>query len=132
MPFIRRAQLLAAGLLAACSPVSIAAPTPAPVRSEITALLEKIKTSGCQFERNGRWHSAADAQAHLLRKLEYAENSRRTVVRTEQFIELAASKSSLSGKPYRIKCGAGAPQQSAVWLNRELQAIRAGGEKTRP
>ena len=127
MPNTRPAHLLAAALLATCCCASIAEPAPAPVRAEILALVEKIHTSGCQFERNGKWHGATEAKAHLLRKLEYAENSRKRIARTEQFIELAASSSSLSGKPYRIKCGGDAPQRSADWLNRELKVLRAAG-----
>ena len=129
MPLTRPAHLLVAALLAAGCSMSIAAPTPAPVRAEILALVEKIQTSGCQFERNGKWHGAAEAKAHLLRKLDYAENSRKTITRTEQVIELAASSSSLSGKPYRIKCGNGEPVASQAWLNRELQALRAAGAR---
>lgn len=129
MPTTRPAYLFAAALLATCCSASIAAPTPAPVRAEILALVEEIQTSGCQFERNGKWHGAAEAKAHLMRKLDYAEDSRKTIARTEQFIELAASSSSLSGKPYRIKCGNGSPELSRDWLNRELKALRAPGAK---
>lgn len=124
MPATRPAQLFAAALLATCCCASIAAPTPAPVRAEILALVDKIQSSGCQFERNGTWHGAAEARAHLMRKLDYVENSRKTIARTEQFIEQEASSSSISGKPYRIKCGGGEPQRSGDWLNRELTALR--------
>jgi hypothetical protein len=95
------------------------------VRAEIDALLGKITASNCQFERNGSWHKAAGARAHLLRKLEYIEKRSETITRTEQFIEVAASKSSFSGRPYRVKCGNGEPVESRVWLTRELKVLRS-------
>ncbi|MGH8856349.1 MAG: DUF5329 domain-containing protein [Telluria sp.] len=126
MTFIRPAILISALLLATGAH---AAPTPAPVRAEIDALLAKMQASSCQFERNRSWHSAADARAHLLRKLEYIEKGKRAVASTEQFIDAAATKSSVSGTPYRVKCGGAQPVPSADWLNRELKALRALAHK---
>ncbi|HKY01096.1 MAG TPA: DUF5329 family protein [Burkholderiales bacterium] len=105
---------------------ALAAPAPATTRAEIDALLDKLESSGCQFNRNGTWHNAAEAKTHLLRKLEYLED-KDAVQSTEQFIALAASKSSSSGKPYSVKCGGAAPIVSQTWLNRELEALRASG-----
>lgn len=119
-------RTLVAALLATATAWACAGPTPAPVRAEIDALLGRIGASNCQFERNRSWHGAADARAHLLRKLAYIEKRPETITRTEQFIEFAASKSSFSGRPYRVKCGNGEPVESRVWLGRELQALRAG------
>ena len=123
MPTISR--FLPAALLALHACGALAGPTPAPVRAEIDALLGRIPASGCQFERNRSWHSGADARSHLLRKLDYIEKRSETITRTEQFIEFAASKSSFSGKPYRVKCGNGEPVDSAAWLTRELKALRS-------
>jgi hypothetical protein len=119
----RPTRLLAAILFAAFTTGATAAPTPAPIRAEIDALLAKMQFSSCQFERNRSWHNAADAKAHLLRKLAYIEK-RGTLASTEQFIEAAASKSSLSGTPYRVKCGNAEPVDSQAWLNRELKLLR--------
>ena len=49
---------------------------------------------------------------------------------TEQFIERAASRSSMSGEPYLVKCGNGAPVQSGQWLGFQLQDARAAGSAT--
>lgn len=125
-------HLLAASLLAGICLGAGATPTPPAIRAEIDALMARMKASGCQFERNGSWHSATDAQAHLIRKLEYIEKRRETLASTEQFIEVAAAKSSFTGKPYRVKCGGGAALPSRDWLNRELQALRAANRKPRP
>jgi hypothetical protein len=108
-----------------------AAPTAAYVRAEIDSLLSKLQSSGCEFNRNGSWYSAADAKGHLLRKLEYIEG-KSTVQSTEQFIELAATKSSSSGRPYQVKCGTEAALESQKWLSRQLEALRASGSKAKP
>lgn len=123
MSTILRAILTA--ILASTCSGALAGPTPAPVRAEIEALLGRITASNCQFERNRSWHQAAEARAHLLRKLAYIEKRSETITRTEQFIEHAASKSSFTGRPYRVRCGDGEPVESRAWLTRELQALRS-------
>ncbi|WP_396269530.1 DUF5329 family protein [Ideonella sp.] len=105
-----------------------AAPTPAPIRAEIDALMGKLVASGCQFDRNGSLHSGAEAKSHILRKLDYLEG-KSTLQSTEQFIELAASKSSRSGKPYFVKCGSDAAVESQRWLTQQLQVIRTTDPK---
>jgi len=103
-----------------------AAPAPAAVRTEIEALLSALAASGCQFDRNGSWYSGSDARTHLLRKLAYLED-RTTLRSTEQFIELAATSSSSSGRAYQVRCGGAAVVPSALWLSKALAASRAGG-----
>ncbi|SFC85683.1 DUF5329 domain-containing protein [Massilia yuzhufengensis] len=133
MTLPRHYNALAAFLCAGFALGARAAPTPAPVRAEITSLLVKLHSSGCQFERNRSWHSAADARSHLLRKLDYIENREKAALAsTEQFIDAAASKSSLSGRAYRVKCGTGGLVDSAEWLNRELRQLREPGARIRP
>lgn len=123
MPTLPR--ILLAVLLASPCAGAFAGPTPPPVRAEIDALLGRIMASNCQFERNRSWHNGADARTHLLRKLAYIEKRAETITRTEQFIEHAASKSSFTGRPYRVRCGNGEPVDSRAWLTRELQALRS-------
>ena len=48
---------------------------------------------------------------------------------SELFIQRAASKSSVSGKPYRVKCGA-LELDSAVWFDMQLQRLRKAGNAT--
>jgi hypothetical protein len=99
--------------------------TPSPVaREEIDALLMRLKTSGCQFRRNGVWHSADEAQKHLQRKLDYLLK-RGAVATAEQFIERAATQSSVTGQTYLVKCGGRPPVPSAEWLALQLQVMRA-------
>ena len=58
-------------LLSALVTVSHAAELSPSVEREIAMLLDALGTSDCRFYRNGSWHSASDAQAHLTRKYEY-------------------------------------------------------------
>lgn len=118
--------LIAALLAPAFGSMLHAASVPPAVRAEIDALLSRLSASACEFERNGSWYAATDAKAHLLRKLAYLERHD-AVQTTEQFIDLAATKSSSSGKPYHVRCGKAAPLESRDWLTAELATVRDGG-----
>ena len=102
---------------------ALSAPASAPARAEIDALLKALQTSGCQFNRNGSWYSAVEAQAHLTKKLEYLEG-KNLVKSAEDFINLGASTSSSSGKPYLVRCGSAPAVESKVWLQSQLTALR--------
>ena len=108
-------------LALACN-AALAGPTSAPVRAEIESLLARLGP-GCRVLRNGSWHEAGEARQHLLRKMEGVEK-RVTLQSVEQFIDLAASKSSASGQAYQVKCGNEAAVESRVWLTRELARVR--------
>jgi hypothetical protein len=97
---------------------------PLSARAEIDVLLARLAASACEFYRNGSWHNATEAKSHLLRKLQYLEG-KGAVQNTEQFIELGASTSSVSGEPYRVKCASGIVVSSSAWLRSELQAMRS-------
>lgn len=118
-----RSLLIALSTSAFCLSV-VAEPLPAPARAEVDALLARLESSGCDFNRNGTWYTAADAKAHLLRKLDYLEGNN-LIRTTEQFIELGASQSSASGKPYLVRCGKAAPVDSRTWLLGELKTVRS-------
>jgi hypothetical protein len=120
-------RLLLPALLALTCASAFAGPTPAPVRAEIDGLLFRLQVSGCQFQRNGSWYSGAEAKQHLLRKLEAVE-ARATLQSTEQFIALAASKSSFSGKPYLVRCNGTAAVESGEWLGSQLAGLRGTGK----
>ncbi|CAH0291600.1 YfeK family protein [Stenotrophomonas indicatrix] len=113
---------LVALALALASGVAGAAPS-ADARREITQLIGSLDGSQCQFQRNGSWYGPADARAHLQRKYDYL--LKKDMVDTaEQFIERAASQSSMSGKAYRIRCPGQPEQTSAAWFGARLQALR--------
>lgn len=92
-------------------------------KSEIGKLFGALRASDCQFNRNGSWHDANAATAHLQRKYDYLLK-KDLVSSTESFIELAATKSSLSGKPYQVRCGTAAPVPSKAWFSARLAEIR--------
>jgi len=120
---MKRSILWMAVFTLQCS-IAVAEPVTSPVNAEVTQLLNKLEASGCKFNRNGNWHSSSEAKSHLLKKLSYLER-KTTLSSAEQFIELAATKSSLSGNPYLVKCGTTDAVQSSVWLTAELKGIRA-------
>ncbi len=68
---------------------------------EIDYLLESVSDSDCVFIRNGSEHEAAAAKEHLQMK---RRRGRRYYGNAEDFIDRIASRSSWSGKEYRIRC----------------------------
>ena len=102
-----------------------AEPAPNQVRAEIDKLFQRLHASGCQFNRNGSWYNAAEAQKHLSRKLAYFED-KNMIKTTEDFITLAAANSSSSGKAYLVRCGEAQAVESKVWLQQQLALSRQG------
>lgn len=104
-----------------------AAPDPR-AQAEIAHLLDYVATPGCQFDRNGSWHDGAEARSHLQQKYDYLVK-RKLVTDAESFIARAATESSMSGKPYQVKCDSGKPVASATYLKEELQRFRSRAPK---
>ena len=90
---------------------------------EIAQLFDALRQSDCQFLRNGSWHDAQQAGDHLQRKYDYLLK-RNLVTSAESFIELAASRSSVSGKPYQVRCGDDDPVSSQDWFMAQLAQLR--------
>lgn len=116
-------------------PLSVALPTVAAAavqplaQTEIAHLLDFVRDSGCAFYRNGSWYSAAEGAAHLDDK--YQMLARKDEIATaEDFIARAGSMSSMSGRPYQVRCGTDAPVDTGPWLRAELARyrIRQGGD----
>ena len=108
------------GLFAA--PAAFAEPPPQ-ARREIEQLIDALGTSGCEFQRNGTWYPPAKAREHLRRKYDYLRR-RDLVASAEQFIERAATSSSMSGKAYSVRCPGQAAVPSAQWLGARLSTLR--------
>ena len=100
-----------------------AAPTPA-AKAEIEYLLSAVASSDCRFYRNGTWYDAKSAAAHLRGKYETLA-ARGLIGDTDDFIDRAATKSSLSGRDYAIKCEGIAEMSSRQWLTGLLVSYRA-------
>jgi hypothetical protein len=118
-------------LLLLVATVASAAPLPPAARAEIDALMNRLQSSGCEFNRNGSWYAGAEAKAHLLKKLDYLEG-KDMVATAEQFIDKGASTSSTSGKAYLVRCAGKAPVESGPWLKAELLQLRAARAASSP
>lgn len=119
-------QRLATAMLVALSlPITAMATEPdRAMQLEVEQLLLRLGASGCQFQRNGSWYGAVQARKHLEQKYRYLLD-RQLVLTTEDFISLAATKSSISGNAYLVQCS-GQPQiYSADWMTAKLREIRA-------
>ncbi len=87
---------------------------------EIQHLLDYISGSGCIFVRNGVESDAAAARKHIESKYAYAKGH---VGSAEDFIRLLASRSSMTGEPYVVRCGS-SQFLSGDWLTDELRRYR--------
>ena len=121
---LRTRSFVAVLVATAASLAALAAePTPA-AKLEVEQLLTRLAASGCKFQRNGSWHTAPEARRHLEKKYQYLLD-KRLMNTSEDFISMAAAKSSTSGKPYQVKCGAQEQVPSAVWMTSQLKEVRA-------
>jgi hypothetical protein len=103
-------------------PALRAAPPPI-AQAEISYLLDFVEHSGCQFYRNGTWYDSKTARAHLQSKYEMLAGGGR-INSAEDFIDKAATSSSLSGQPYQVRCDGGEPIASSQWLRGVLSRYR--------
>lgn len=103
-------------------PPAQAAP-PAIAVNEINYLLGFIERSGCKFYRNGSWYDSHRAQSHLRDKYNYLA-AHDHIKTTDDFIEQAATRSSMSGEQYQIQCDAGPAVPSNLWLRTALGDYR--------
>jgi hypothetical protein len=116
--------LLCVTLLTAGASSWAVAPSTA-ARAEIEQLLAFVAKSGCQFNRNNTWYAAPEASAHLAKKERYLEEHAQ-IATAEDFIAKAATKSSMTGKPYTVRCGSESAIASDEWLTAELRRFRQG------
>jgi len=91
-------------------------------QQEIQHLLDFVKTTPCQYERNGTQHTGVEAVEHIKKKYDYFLDDIKTA---EDFIEYSATQSKMSGKKYKVHCKGVAEQNSHDWLMTELRRYRA-------
>ncbi len=126
----RMLNFMAAGAIAAVLAMHASAQPTRPATEEIQTLLAAMEQSGCDFYRNGSWHTAVEARAHLARKL--AEVERRHPPRSaDEFIDAVATRSSISSEPYWVRCPGVAPIPSATWFRQTLERSRQTAAPTR-
>ena len=73
------------------------------------------------FLRNGTAHTAAEAAEHMQAKYAHFKNK---IATAEDFVDLCASRSEMSGKPYMVKMGDAAPVEAGTFLKDELRTLR--------
>jgi hypothetical protein len=94
---------------------------------KIQYLISSVETlKGAKFIRNGKAYEARMAGDHLRLKLKAAGDRIKTA---DDFIRLCASKSSISGEPYRIRFSDGSTLESEVFFRNKLKEF---SEKSRP
>jgi len=82
----------------------------------IEHLLDSVAASDLQFVRNGKAHTGAEAAKHMRRKYKHFDDR---IQSADDFIDLAATKSMLSGKKYSVHTADG-EMATADWLRAVL------------
>jgi hypothetical protein len=96
----------------------------ADVQVQIEYLLTSVASSGCDFFRNGSWYGATQAAEHL--RFKYQKLWARDLIGSaEDFIEKGATRSSISGLEYAIRCPGAAEVPAARWLRERLAGYRS-------
>jgi hypothetical protein len=93
---------------------------------EVRLLIDAIAASRCDFNRNGRQHTAEEAAAHL--ELKYARAGKH-IDSADEFITQLASSSSFTGRPYLMSCK-GDTLPAEDWMIDALEQIRAQTQST--
>jgi hypothetical protein len=98
--------------------------------AEIDALIARVRQAqGVVFIRNGSEHTSAEAAAHLQRKREAAGGQ---FASAEQFIDAIGTRSSMTGRVYRVRTPEGKEIDSAAWLRGLLRDVRAARLRAPP
>ena len=118
--------LLLTILLAVVSPWSMAARQAEDLDATVQYLITYVKESDVTFERNSSRYTGSEAAEHINKKYRHFRDDIDT---PEKFIELCATGSLMTGKPYFIITGQGEQLPSGQWLNAELSVYRLRNEQ---
>jgi hypothetical protein len=110
---------------------SFVAASPPVAQAEVEYLLTAVASSGCEFDRNGEWFDSQKASSHLRVKYDALVALGRPVTAVD-FIDKVATKSSLSGRPYLIRCAGGEPAPTNQWLREVLERYRRCASSATP
>ena len=97
------------------------ADVPPEQKPEVVHLLEFVRSSDCIMVRNGSEHIGEKAVSHIQKKYDYFRDD---INSTETFIEYSATKSTMSGKYYTVRCPDGKEMKTQDWLLDELKVFR--------
>jgi hypothetical protein len=92
------------------------------IEAEIEFLLDHVRSSQLVFIRNGKDYDAQEAYEHMIAKYRHFE---RKVHSAEAFIEYSATRSLISGRPYRVRLSDGTEMEAGVYLLERLAQFRA-------
>lgn len=95
--------------------------------TEIEFLLNYVEQSDCVFIRNGKSHDGPAAASHMRRKYEHFL-AKDEVHTTEDFIRLAATRSLISGRAYRVRQADGTEIDTSIWLQTALDNYRLNAD----
>jgi hypothetical protein len=88
-------------------------------KKKIDFLISSVEhLKGAKFIRNGTEHDGKEAAKHLRMKLQQVGGRVQTA---DDFIRLCASKSFLSGKPYKIRSSDGKTINSEQYFRKKLK-----------
>lgn len=102
-------------------PVSATGQQAEDLDTTIQHLISYVRESDVTFERNISRHDSVEAAAHIEKKYQHFKDKIDT---PEQFIELCANASLVTGKQYLIINEQGDEIPSGEWLNAELVRYR--------
>ena len=92
-----------------------------PVDRTVQHLLDYVARSELTFIRNSGKYTAKEASEHMQKKYKHFRDEIGT---PEMFIELCATRSLLSGKPYLVINKQGEKARTSDWLTIELDNYR--------
>ncbi len=73
------------------------------------------------FIRNGNAYGAADAAKHLQSKFDHCKDR---IVTAEDFIELCATRSEMTGQPYKVRLAGRPVRNASEFMTEELRLVR--------
>jgi hypothetical protein len=117
--------LLATLLLIMLVPTALAAQQTENLDTTVNYLISYVRESDVTFERNATRYSGAEAAQHLDSKYRHFRDDIDT---PEKFIELCATGSLMTGKPYFIITAQGEQLPSSDWLHTVLAHYRLRNE----
>jgi len=113
--------LLVTIVLFAALPRAMAGQQANDLDATIQYLITYVEESGVIFIRNSKRYQGREAAQHIDRKYRHFKDDIDT---PEKFIELSATGSLMTGKPYMIITKQGEQLPSGKWLNAVLQDYR--------
>jgi hypothetical protein len=121
--------LLASILVIVIAPRSMAGQQTEDVEATVQHLINYVKESDVTFQRNTTRYTGAEAAEHINRKYQHFKDDIDT---PEKFIELCATGSLMTGRPYLVITTQGEQQSASEWLYTELQIYRLRNEYASP